>query len=187
MPTGEDAATAPGAWVGSFALQSNPEEEAVRRNFRLLRATVAALGGVPPLVRHRDFVDGRCGDERLTATFVACLFQRLREVRAERRAAVMIQRRSGCAVVWGLRQTTLYKPAHNRSLPEAFSLHSGQWGSTATGNRGRGSGRHCSKFPANPKPHGRAMAFANHRSFLFRRQLSCLEVFVFLCKGLRVG
>eukprot|EP00667_Euglena_gracilis_P003671 EG_transcript_3683 len=93
VPTGEDAATAPGAWVGSFALQSNPEEEAVRRNFRLLRATVAALGGVPPLVRHRDFVDGRCGDERLTATFVACLFQRLREVRAERRAAVMIQRR----------------------------------------------------------------------------------------------
>eukprot|EP00668_Euglena_longa_P019811 GGOE01024623.1.p1 GENE.GGOE01024623.1~~GGOE01024623.1.p1 ORF type:complete len:1650 (-),score=409.15 GGOE01024623.1:274-4728(-) len=92
VPMGETEAT-PGAWSGCFTLRSNPEEEAVRRNFRLLRTAVALLGGIPLLIRHRDFVNGRCGDERLTATFVAFLFQRLREVQVQQRAAVAIQRR----------------------------------------------------------------------------------------------
>ncbi|GAQ78615.1 Microtubule-associated protein [Klebsormidium nitens] len=97
-PTDESAS----GWSASFSAGPGDDEcaavqaaktVAARRNFALLHAAVAQLGGVPQVLEHSDMTDGNLApNERIVITYVAFLCSRLLDIKTEAKAATQLQR-----------------------------------------------------------------------------------------------
>ena len=91
---------------GSGGAAAAAHAEGCQRNFQLVHAALASLGGVPAMVSATD-IAYQGADEKTVALFLAFLCQRLLEVSKEERAAMVMQRlwrRRAAATPFSMRQ-----------------------------------------------------------------------------------